>query len=552
VERYCLRRLRSPEEAQDATQVVFITAYRCLADGIEPLSESAWLFKIAENVVLGRRRTLARRARVEYPIDVDRIAEAAAATERDSAFELDGLREALASMPYSQRQAIVLREWYGLSYREVAEVLGISRSAVEALIFRARRGLSRRLETRNRIARNGQRFLLLPPGGSLRWLFGGGTGAKAITAATSLAVIAVGARPTIGHLIDVVDHVPVTKVAPESTGEAVSPELVSFRLPARAHSFTVDSPRVLDPFGGARPSEPAGPVSPAESEPTSDSPVEAPAALPTQPSDGGQDPAPPAGDVDGRDPPRPPQPAPPLEPPSAAGPGQDAGGGDGGSPGDQGQGGDGQGQDGQGQGAQGQGSQGQGQGQGGDRSPASIDGPPGQDDSPGQGQGNAWGQANAGGQGNAWGQANPGGQGNGNGPGNGNGGQGNGGGAQGEGQAQGQGQAEGQGQGQAQGQGNGGQSAGGSPPATAPGQVQAPPVASAPAGAGGSPTSPAPPADPGQEGDDSVGTPPNASPAVPGPPGVPPGQATQDAPAAPTPAGDQSGPRGRQGGESAS
>jgi RNA polymerase sigma-70 factor, ECF subfamily len=196
IRRYCLRRLHSPEEADDATQVVYLTAYRCLAEGVEPRAEGAWLFKIAENVVLQRRRALARRARVEYAVDVGRMADTLVAPALEATPELDGVREAVATMPESQRQAIVLREWYGLSYREVANELGVSSTAVEALIFRARRGLVRRLEVRNRLTQNGKRFGFLLPAGPLKYLFGGGgIGAKVVVGAASIAFVAATTQP---------------------------------------------------------------------------------------------------------------------------------------------------------------------------------------------------------------------------------------------------------------------------------------------------------------------------------------------------------------------
>ena len=60
--------------------------------------------------------------------------------------ELIGIEDALASMPEQQRRAILLREWQGLSYREIAAELDVSQSAVETLIFRARRSLAQGLE----------------------------------------------------------------------------------------------------------------------------------------------------------------------------------------------------------------------------------------------------------------------------------------------------------------------------------------------------------------------------------------------------------------------
>jgi RNA polymerase sigma factor (sigma-70 family) len=190
---YCLRRLRSREEAEDAAQIVFLNAHRCLEEGVQPQSERAWLFKIAEHVVMYRRRTISRRARVEFPIDVDSLADLVVAPGREVPSELDALPEALARIPEAQQRAIVLREWYGLSYREVAAELGISASAAETLIFRARRRLAQELGGPPPTTRRRTPLSLASPVLPLsRWLFGGTTALKAIAGVTSVAVIAVG------------------------------------------------------------------------------------------------------------------------------------------------------------------------------------------------------------------------------------------------------------------------------------------------------------------------------------------------------------------------
>ncbi|MDX6491892.1 MAG: polymerase sigma-70 factor, subfamily [Gaiellaceae bacterium] len=172
---------------------MFLNAHRCLEEGIEPQSERAWLFKIAEHVVMYRRRTISRRARVEFPIDVDSLADLVVAPGRESPSELDALPEALARIPEAQQRAIVLREWYGLSYREVATELGISASAAETLIFRARRRLAQELGGPAPTVRRRTQLGLVSPLASLgRWLFGGTTALKAIAGVTSVAVIAAG------------------------------------------------------------------------------------------------------------------------------------------------------------------------------------------------------------------------------------------------------------------------------------------------------------------------------------------------------------------------
>ena len=72
---YCLHQLGSREEAEDAVQTTFMNAFRALGRGIVPEAESAWLFKIAENVCLSRRRSSWRRGRIESPSDFEIIEE---------------------------------------------------------------------------------------------------------------------------------------------------------------------------------------------------------------------------------------------------------------------------------------------------------------------------------------------------------------------------------------------------------------------------------------------------------------------------------------------
>ncbi len=142
---FCQHRLGSREEAEDAVQTTFMNAFRALGRGVVPETETAWLFKIAENVCLSRRRSSWRRNRIESPSDFELIVEVVPGPSRQRD-ELIGITGVLAAMPEQQRRAILLREWQGLSYREVAAELELSQSAVETLIFRARRSLAQGLE----------------------------------------------------------------------------------------------------------------------------------------------------------------------------------------------------------------------------------------------------------------------------------------------------------------------------------------------------------------------------------------------------------------------
>ena len=141
--RYCLRCLRSRDEAEDAVQSTFLRALTALQRGFVPDVEAAWLFKIAHNVCLSQRLAATRRSGREFPSDFDGPAEPAAA--QADADELFGLSDALSTMPPRLRTPFLLREWQGLSYKEIAGALGTTESAVTTLIFRARRHLAQTL-----------------------------------------------------------------------------------------------------------------------------------------------------------------------------------------------------------------------------------------------------------------------------------------------------------------------------------------------------------------------------------------------------------------------
>ena len=186
---YCLHQLGSREEAEDAVQTTFMNAFRGLQRGIVPKVESAWLFKIAHNVCLSRRRSSWRRGRVEAPNNFEVLQEVVPGREQ-VADELIRLQDVLEDMPESQRRAILLREWQGLTYREISAELGLSQAAVETLIFRARRALAQGLEqdadTWKKRLRRGSDFGGIA--GCIQALLSGGSAAAVKVAATAVAV----------------------------------------------------------------------------------------------------------------------------------------------------------------------------------------------------------------------------------------------------------------------------------------------------------------------------------------------------------------------------
>jgi RNA polymerase sigma-70 factor, ECF subfamily len=189
---FCRSRLRNPEEAQDAAQTAFLYALGSLRRGVVPRNELAWLLTIADNVCRSSRRTLGRRLAHVANADVDELEAAAPSLNAETREEIAELRAALAQLPDRQRQALLLREWQGLSYADIAEQLGLSLAAVETLLFRSRRSLMRRLRgPRTRLG-----VLDLASGASLLRSVLGGTTGKAAVGAAALAVVA---APVVKH-----------------------------------------------------------------------------------------------------------------------------------------------------------------------------------------------------------------------------------------------------------------------------------------------------------------------------------------------------------------
>jgi RNA polymerase sigma-70 factor (ECF subfamily) len=167
VYRYCLGRLGSPEEAEDALQLTYLNAWRSLKRGFEPRQPRPWLFQIAANVCASSLRSKLRGTRLELR-DPSALDELAGSGEPGNE-ELLGLSQALRDLPSRQRRAMVLRDWHGLSYDEIAAEMAVSDSAVETLLFRARSKVATALvnpDWRRRLAPS--RALLIWPFGLLR------------------------------------------------------------------------------------------------------------------------------------------------------------------------------------------------------------------------------------------------------------------------------------------------------------------------------------------------------------------------------------------------
>lgn len=141
VYRYAYAVLGNHADAEDVTQQTFLNAYRAIAQGTKPRKAENWLLTIAHNEVRRHFRSAQTKVR-EVEFDEELLQPAA---ERSEPSLADVLR-ALQHLPPAQRAALVMREFEGRSYAEIAQIMNVTQSALETQVFRARRALAEHLE----------------------------------------------------------------------------------------------------------------------------------------------------------------------------------------------------------------------------------------------------------------------------------------------------------------------------------------------------------------------------------------------------------------------
>src|SRR3954447_7228281 len=138
---FCRHMLGSPDEAEDAVQQTYISAYDAMRADAREIRLKPWLYAIARNRCLSILR-----ARREQPAELDDMATAGLSEEMQQRSDLRELLHDLHELPVDQRAALVLSEVGGLSHAEGGTVIGCEVAKVKSLVFQARSSL---IETRN-------------------------------------------------------------------------------------------------------------------------------------------------------------------------------------------------------------------------------------------------------------------------------------------------------------------------------------------------------------------------------------------------------------------
>ncbi len=150
--------VRSREDAEDIAQESFVKAYLSLPDFKGESSFYTWLYRIAYNMAIDFKRRIVRRGGAPVEFDearVDAVAEGGGAMQNrfGSPQELmlrkeesQQIQKVLTEISPEHRTVITLREIEGLSYEEIADVVGVSKGTVMSRLHYARKHLQQGLQ----------------------------------------------------------------------------------------------------------------------------------------------------------------------------------------------------------------------------------------------------------------------------------------------------------------------------------------------------------------------------------------------------------------------
>jgi RNA polymerase sigma-70 factor (ECF subfamily) len=136
---YCARILGSRYDAQDVFQETFLRFWQSAQQERTMTNVPAFLLRIARNLCLNFKRDNRPVAELDEEVYASPTPSPVAEVERQEFSTL--LHRAMAQLPLEYREALVLREQLGLSYAEIAALVGASESAVKVRVFRAKEKL---------------------------------------------------------------------------------------------------------------------------------------------------------------------------------------------------------------------------------------------------------------------------------------------------------------------------------------------------------------------------------------------------------------------------
>jgi len=152
------RTIGREEEARDVCQEAFLRAYRALPGFKGQAKFSSWLYRITLNLCRDWMRKQRRQPVSQIPEDADIDEMAASTGPVESIEDLVARRElssvvedAMSHLPEEQRTAIILKEYHGMTFQEIADLQGCPLSTVKTRLYQGLSVLRRELEQQGRL-----------------------------------------------------------------------------------------------------------------------------------------------------------------------------------------------------------------------------------------------------------------------------------------------------------------------------------------------------------------------------------------------------------------
>lgn len=152
IHRFAYRFFADDDDANEITQKTFIKVYQKVNHLDKPANFSPWIYRVANNLCLdelkraGRRKSSPLEAWVEQATEVENETPAAALETKDLG---EWIQKALLTLPDEQRAVVILKEYEGLKFREIADILEEPVNTVKSRMYYGLKALRRVLKQWN-------------------------------------------------------------------------------------------------------------------------------------------------------------------------------------------------------------------------------------------------------------------------------------------------------------------------------------------------------------------------------------------------------------------
>ncbi|NBB77653.1 MAG: sigma-70 family RNA polymerase sigma factor [Bacteroidetes bacterium] len=146
IHRFAFRFFSDDDDASEITQKTFIKVYHKLDTLDDPQKFSSWIYRVANNLCLDELKRAGRRKSTSLESWVEERKTKSTPSSKLESKELgEVLQKAMMILPDEQRVVIILKEYEGMTFREIAEILEESQNTVKSRMYYGLKSMRRQL-----------------------------------------------------------------------------------------------------------------------------------------------------------------------------------------------------------------------------------------------------------------------------------------------------------------------------------------------------------------------------------------------------------------------